>query len=119
MTVRSIALTLEALATASTVSAEDADWYRGGWRADTDAPEVYQFDGTTLAPLEGTFDNDKGIAFTIRTQPRRLGRLDRLPAAQPNLPDDGYCGARSIRICSTSILPALSAVCLISSAARR
>ena len=67
MTVRSIALTLAALATASTVSAEDADWYRGGWRADTDAPEVYQFDGTTLAPLEGNFDKDKGIAFTIRT----------------------------------------------------
>ncbi len=62
--------------------AEDADWYRGGWRTDGGEPHVYQFviegskvsgyycthcdDGTTLAPLEGTFDEDAGIEFTIR-----------------------------------------------------
>jgi len=67
---------------AAPASAEDADWYRGGWRTDAGAPRVYQFviegervtgyycthcaDGTTLAPLEGTFDPDSGIAFTIR-----------------------------------------------------
>jgi len=62
--------------------AEDADWYRGGWRTDGGDPHVYQFviegervsgyyctrcaDGTTLAPLEGTFDEDAGITFTVR-----------------------------------------------------
>jgi len=67
---------------AAPASAEDADWYRGGWRTDAGEPRVYQFviegeevtgyvcthcaDGTTLAPLEGTFDEDEGIAFTIR-----------------------------------------------------
>lgn len=63
-------------------AAEDADWYRGGWRTDRGEPHVYQFvirggrvsgvyctqcaDGTTLAPIEGTFDAEEGLAFTIR-----------------------------------------------------
>lgn len=67
---------------ASPAFAEGADWYRGGWRTDGGEPHVYQFvirdsqvsgyycthcsDGTTLAPIEGTFDEDEGIAFTIR-----------------------------------------------------
>jgi hypothetical protein len=67
---------------AAPISAEDADWYRGGWRTDAGEPRVYQFvirgdavtgytcthcaDGTTLAPLEGTFDPDDGIVFTVR-----------------------------------------------------
>jgi hypothetical protein len=67
---------------ASSAAAEDADWYRGGWRTDGGEPNVYQFviegskvtgyycthcaDGTTLAPLEGTFDEDDGITFTVR-----------------------------------------------------
>jgi hypothetical protein len=71
-----------ALLSSSPAAAEDADWYRGGWRTDAGEPRVYQFvikgdrvtgyfcthcaDGTTLAPLEGTFDPDTGIAFTIR-----------------------------------------------------
>lgn len=62
--------------------AEDADWYRGGWRTDAPGPHVYQFvirggrvsgiycthcaDGTTLAPIVGTFDEETGLAFTIR-----------------------------------------------------
>jgi len=62
--------------------AEDADYYRGGWRTDGGEPHVYQFviegtrvsgyycthcaDGTTLAPLEGTFDEEAGITFTVR-----------------------------------------------------
>lgn len=62
--------------------AEDADHYRGGWRAEAGDPQIYQFvirgsevsgyacthcaDGTTLAPLEGTFDEDEGLAFTVR-----------------------------------------------------
>jgi hypothetical protein len=82
--VRSIALAAvgAALAAPSAALAEDADWYRGGWRTEAGEPHVYQFvidgekvtgyycthcaDGTTLAPLEGTFDEDEGIAFTIR-----------------------------------------------------
>jgi hypothetical protein len=67
---------------ASPASAETADWYRGGWRTDGGEPHIYQFviegervsgyycthcaDGTTLAPLEGTFDEEEGIAFTVR-----------------------------------------------------
>src|SRR5690606_19264708 len=70
------------LAVSAPVSAEDADWYRGGWRTDAGEPRVYQFvirgdrvtgyhcthcaDGTTLSPLEGSFDEDRGISFTIR-----------------------------------------------------
>ncbi len=62
--------------------AEDADYYRGGWRTALDDPHMYEFviagdrvtgaycthcaDGATLAPIEGTFDEDEGIAFTIR-----------------------------------------------------
>jgi hypothetical protein len=67
---------------AGTAQAEDADWYRGGWRTDAGDPHVYQFvidgsrvsgvycthcaDGTTLAPIEGTFDPGQGIVFAIR-----------------------------------------------------
>lgn len=70
------------LAVAPGVRAEDADWYRGGWRTDDLGPHVYQFvidgervsgvyctncaDGTTLAPIEGTFDKETGLTFTIR-----------------------------------------------------
>ena len=70
-----------AVLAAAPASAEDADWYRGGWRTDAGEPHVYQFvirghevtgyycthcaDGTTLAPLEGTFDEDDGIDFAI------------------------------------------------------
>src|SRR5690606_19696007 len=70
------------LAVSAPVSAEDADWYRGGWRTDAGEPHVYQFvirgdrvtgyyctqcaDGTTLAPIEGTFDEREGVSFTIR-----------------------------------------------------
>ena len=84
MSIRSIA----ALAAAGVIlvawpaCAEDADWYRGGWRTEGSDPHVYQFvirgervsgiycthcaDGTTLAPIEGTFDEDEGLTFTIR-----------------------------------------------------
>lgn len=67
---------------AAPASAEDADWYRGGWRTDGVEPDIYQFviegtrvtgyhctrcaDATTLAPLEGTFDQDEGIDFMVR-----------------------------------------------------
>ena len=70
------------LALASGAAAEGADWYRGGWRTDGGEPHVYQFvidgakvtgvycthcaDATTLAPIEGTFDEDGGIAFVVR-----------------------------------------------------
>ncbi|MGZ3198844.1 MAG: hypothetical protein ACXWI5_03370 [Croceibacterium sp.] len=62
--------------------AESADYYRGGWRTDTGDPQVYEFvirgsqvsgvactrcsDGTTLARIEGTFDEKDGIRFTVR-----------------------------------------------------
>lgn len=75
-------LGLLAAVTAATASAESADHYRGGWRSDGGEPQVYQFvirgshvsgysctqcaDGTTLAPLEGTFDERDGLAFTVR-----------------------------------------------------
>lgn len=76
------AASLVALTMAPAASAEDADWYRGGWRTEAGEPQVYQFvidgqqvsgvycthcaDGTTLAPIEGTFDEQGGISFTIR-----------------------------------------------------
>lgn len=81
---RAMALTMAlwALAAAQPASAEDADWYRGGWRTDAEDPHVYQFvidgervsgvycthcaDGTTLAPIEGAFDEETGLSFTIR-----------------------------------------------------
>ena len=85
MSIRSIAAVaagIVALAAASGASAEDADHYRGGWRTDAGEPHIYQFvirgaevtgiycthcaDGTTLAPIEGTFDEVGGITFTIR-----------------------------------------------------
>ena len=84
MSLRPVALAAAglALAAAAPAFAQDADWYRGGWRTDGAEPHVYQFviegaevtgyyctqcaDGTTLAPLEGTFDEDEGIAFTVR-----------------------------------------------------
>lgn len=62
--------------------AENADYYRGGWRTDGGEPHFYQFvidgakvtgvyctrcaDGTTLAPIEGTFSEAHGLDFTIR-----------------------------------------------------
>lgn len=84
MGVRGIALLAAgaALATASAAMAEGADYYRGGWRTDAGAPHVYEFvidgarvtgiyctrcaDGTTLAPLEGSFDETAGVAFKVR-----------------------------------------------------
>jgi len=78
----SVAAVSALLASASAGAAQDADWYRGGWRTDDGEPHVYQFvisgaevtgvycsqcaDATTLAPIEGTFDEDGGITFTIR-----------------------------------------------------
>lgn len=63
-------------------AAEDADYYRGGWRTDAGEPNLYEFviegakvsgyhcthcaDGTTLSPLEGTFDEQGGLSFTVR-----------------------------------------------------
>jgi hypothetical protein len=76
------AIAAAAFVVASPSFAKDADWYRGGWRTEGGEPHVYEFviegekvsgvycthcaDGTTLAPIEGTFDEDGGIAFTIR-----------------------------------------------------
>lgn len=67
---------------AASASAENADYYRGGWRTDGNAPQVYEFvirgarvsgahcsrcsDGTTLARIEGSFDAAKGLDFTVR-----------------------------------------------------
>jgi len=62
--------------------AESADYYRGGWRTASGEPQVYEFvirgaevtgiactrcaDGTTLARIDGTFDEKDGIRFTVR-----------------------------------------------------
>jgi hypothetical protein len=84
MGLRAFALLLAgaSFAAAPGASAEGADWYRGGWRTDTGDPHVYEFvitgqtvtgvycthcaDGTTLAPIDGTFDEQGGITFRIR-----------------------------------------------------
>jgi hypothetical protein len=85
MTIRSFALIIGGASFAlwtGAAQAEDADWYRGGWRTDAGESHVYQFvidgsrvtgvycthcaDGTTLAPIEGAFDPDEGIVFAIR-----------------------------------------------------
>jgi hypothetical protein len=87
-----------ALGGSSAAFAESADYYRGGWRTDAGDPHVYQFvirgekvtgfhcthcaDGTTLAPLEGTFDENDGLTFTIRhlTPDGATASTDRLRA---------------------------------------
>src|SRR5688572_9668133 len=86
---------LVAASAAFPAAAETADWYRGGWHTEAGEPHVYQFviegervsgyycthcaDGTTLAPLEGAFDEDEGIAFTVR----HLNLDGSLKAAEP------------------------------------
>ena len=81
-TIMALAMAAVALAASSVAQAESADYYRGGWRTEAGDPQVYQFvirggkvtgfyctqcaDGTTLAPLEGTFDENEGLSFTIR-----------------------------------------------------
>lgn len=66
----------------SAAAAEDADYYRGGWRSAAGPPQIYEFvisgravtgiactrcaDGTTLARLEGHFDPQGGLAFDVR-----------------------------------------------------
>ena len=80
-----LCLLVAALAAPGAALAESADHYRGGWLVEGAAPQIYQFvirdsavtgyscgpcaDGTTLAPLEGRFDPDHGLDFTVR----RLG----------------------------------------------
>jgi hypothetical protein len=98
MTIRSIAFIAAgaAFVAASGAFAEDADYYRGGWRTDSGDPHVYQFvikdarvtgvycthcaDGATLAPLEGEFDEEDGLSFTIRHL-----ELDGSPASEDPL----------------------------------
>ena len=81
MTLRGLAF-LAALAAPAAASAESADHYRGGWVVEGDRARIFQFvirgsnvtgyacgpcaDGTTLAPLEGRFDPNHGIDFTLR-----------------------------------------------------
>lgn len=81
MLLRSLAF-FSALVVSAGASAENADHYRGGWRTASGEPQIYQFvihgdrvsgfacthcaDGTTLAVLEGTFDEDRGLTFTVR-----------------------------------------------------
>jgi hypothetical protein len=75
-------LALLALAAAAPAGAESADYYRGGWRTEAGDPQVYEFvirgsevtgiactrcsDGTTLARVEGAFDETSGLRFTVR-----------------------------------------------------
>lgn len=80
--VTAAALAAAALGAGSGAMAQGADHYRGGWRTDSGDPHIYQFvikddrvtgvhcthcaDATTLAPLEGEFDEETGLSFTIR-----------------------------------------------------
>lgn len=73
---------LLALAPATSAAAQSADHYRGGWRTDGGDAQTYEFvirgsrvsgiactrcaDGTTLARIEGTFDEAEGLAFIVR-----------------------------------------------------
>jgi hypothetical protein len=82
MIARSILAMAAALLGASAANAESADHYRGGWRTEAGDRQVYEFvirggkvtgvactrcaDGTTLAPIEGTFDEEGGLTFTVR-----------------------------------------------------
>jgi hypothetical protein len=75
-------LALLAAIIAAPAAAESADYYRGGWRSDGSAPQVFEFvirggavsgiactqcaDGTTLARVEGSFDETAGLRFTVR-----------------------------------------------------
>jgi hypothetical protein len=99
--------------------AEDADWYRGGWRTEGVEPEIYQFviegdrvtgyyctrcaDGTTLAPLEGTFDEEEGLDFQIRrldldgSTARGLYRRAKLEGARLVITPDGGTGRVAIK----------------------
>ncbi|MEO6040575.1 MAG: hypothetical protein ABIP41_01630, partial [Croceibacterium sp.] len=77
-----LALAAAALVAAMPALAESADYYRGGWRAETTGGGIYEFvirgnqvsgiyctrcaDGTTLARIVGTFDEAKGLSFTVR-----------------------------------------------------
>jgi hypothetical protein len=79
---RASRLALLALTLPAPALAESADYYRGGWRTDSGDAQVYEFvirghevtgiactrcsDGTTLARIEGTFDEQDGLRFTIR-----------------------------------------------------
>jgi hypothetical protein len=101
LAIRFLALAAAACAVLSTPSgalAEDADHYRGGWRTDVGDPAVYEFvidgqkvsgiyctqcsDGTTLAVVEGSFDEQGGLVFTVRHLDRdgSLASEDRLSA---------------------------------------
>jgi len=86
LTIRSIVIaawTGVALFAASSAGAESADHYRGGWRIESGAPQIYEFvirdggavsgiactrcaDGTTLARVEGRFNEIEGLTFTVR-----------------------------------------------------
>ncbi|HEY1124545.1 MAG TPA: hypothetical protein VGE65_02850 [Sphingobium sp.] len=70
------------LLAASSAGAESADHYRGGWRTEAGALQIYEFvirgetvsgiactqcaDGTTLARVEGRFNEAEGLTFTVR-----------------------------------------------------
>jgi hypothetical protein len=102
MNIRSLAVLALAGASlpASPAWAQDADYYRGGWRTDADDPHVYQFvirgdrvsgvyctqcaDGTTLALIEGRFNESEGISFSIRHY-RSDGSLERTDTAEGRL----------------------------------
>lgn len=84
--IRSIAIgawTGVALFAASSAGAEGADHYRGGWRTEAGALQIYEFvirdggvvsgiactqcaDGTTLGRVEGRFNETEGLTFTVR-----------------------------------------------------
>ena len=85
LSIRSLAIaawTGVGLFAASGACAEGPDYYRGGWRIEGGASQIYEFvirggavsgiacsecaDGTTLARIEGRFSETEGLTFSVR-----------------------------------------------------
>ena len=90
-TVRRLLLALAALLSAQPAAALDADYWRGGWRTPLgDEPHIYEFvirgqrvtgvycrncsDATTIGFIDGTWNEQAGIDFTV-TFANRDGRI--------------------------------------------
>lgn len=102
---------LAALASARPAEALDADYWRGGWRTPLgEAPHIYYFvirgaqvsgaycrscsDATTIGFIDGTWDEQAGLAFTV-TFARPDGRITAVEKQQARLVDGRLVVARA------------------------